>query len=795
MNRFGLGLVLLLSLLAGCAAPSWSPDGRDSVAIADLSDFGPRHKGGFGQHGIAITQVLNSLGITSGGVYTLPSLSSLGATLENVVAEGNTTGTTDLEIGTGAELVFQDTPDLFAGRFQAGGARFGTATGLSDGTLSSAALGARQATTDVATAAMELTGPDAIADSTATNKTGSAVHIVAGRGTSYITVTDYASAGTNTIVITTGIAGVSSATTLTNGTEFTAATSDEVTAGLIATAITDASIGLTAAATGDVVNLTLATTTSGFLLAETGASWTVTNGTDGEVTVGDPTGGDTFRVQGTTDLTIADGILLGASGSPTANVYSTNGDPNTGVYFPGADQVGLAAAGSQQLIMSSGTAKFGRWGNPTSFAITLSGETAAGVTDRDATPALLSSGGGTGAGADGYISFSIPLAGASGTSLQSKIESLRITPGVVDVNASTDGGGDGILRLAALGARAASSDVATVDLLLTGMDSVSDSTASNLTGSDVRIAPGSGTRWVEIIDFTQVGDTITVTVDGSDTVLTENTDFNGETSDDVTATNLAVAIDAISGVSASATLAVVNVTLDVGTYQLVLAETGVLATVTNSADGAVVIDHLGEQTALKVGSGVQATPAITFGDEGSGHMSTVNGTRILTVVNSAVILDVRAGLVRLGASVDMEVVDDGRVVFGVGLDRFIQGEAVALVDDAATEFVAIQSALGDAGGVVITYTCKLTDATGVRATKTGTLTVATLDGAAGVTVTVDDDGQIAEESGTTTWAFAVDNTDDGDLEITCQTTTDLSPTAITITWTANGSGDITLAAP
>lgn len=64
---------------------------------------------------------------------------------------------------------------------------------------------------------------------------------------------------------------------------------------------------------------------------------------------------------------------------------------------------------------------------------------------------------------------------------------------------------------------------------------------------------------VTITDYTQLG-TDVITVNG--TALTEGTDWNAATSNDVTATNLAAAIDALSGYSASASGAVVTIITD-----------------------------------------------------------------------------------------------------------------------------------------------------------------------------------------------------------------------------------------
>lgn len=56
------------------------------------------------------------------------------------------------------------------------------------------------------------------------------------------------------------------------------------------------------------------------------------------------------------------------------------------------------------------------------------------------------------------------------------------------------------------------------------------------------------------------GDTLTVTIDDVANVLTEGVDFNAATNNDTTAGNIATAIDALDGVSASAAAAVVTIT-------------------------------------------------------------------------------------------------------------------------------------------------------------------------------------------------------------------------------------------
>jgi predicted RecA/RadA family phage recombinase len=67
---------------------------------------------------------------------------------------------------------------------------------------------------------------------------------------------------------------------------------------------------------------------------------------------------------------------------------------------------------------------------------------------------------------------------------------------------------------------------------------------------------------LQVLDFTQLGTddaTVTVTINGVATVLTEGTDWTASVSDDSTATSLAAAIDALTGVTAAAVTDTVTV--------------------------------------------------------------------------------------------------------------------------------------------------------------------------------------------------------------------------------------------
>ncbi|MBN2204302.1 MAG: DUF2190 family protein [Thermoleophilia bacterium] len=72
---------------------------------------------------------------------------------------------------------------------------------------------------------------------------------------------------------------------------------------------------------------------------------------------------------------------------------------------------------------------------------------------------------------------------------------------------------------------------------------------------------------LQVLDYAQLHtdhSTVTVTINGTAHVLTEGTDWTSETSDDVAATNLAAAIDALVGAAASATTDTVTVVPSTG---------------------------------------------------------------------------------------------------------------------------------------------------------------------------------------------------------------------------------------
>lgn len=140
---------------------------------------------------------------------------------------------------------------------------------------------------------------------------------------------------------------------------------------------------------------------------------------------------------------------------------------------------------------------------------------------------------------------------------------------------------------------APSTDAAPDDLVIHSASAYPQGTQ---TASDLILAGGLDEKYVTVDDYSLGStDTVTLTINGADTTLTEGTDFDCLTDNATCAAALATAIDAVSGVAAAAVSAVVYLEPDqCGTYNLNTAVAdggvdGVFATATNGTDGSVIL--------------------------------------------------------------------------------------------------------------------------------------------------------------------------------------------------------------
>ncbi|GAH49039.1 unnamed protein product, partial [marine sediment metagenome] len=78
--------------------------------------------------------------------------------------------------------------------------------------------------------------------------------------------------------------------------------------------------------------------------------------------------------------------------------------------------------------------------------------------------------------------------------------------------------------------------------------------------TEVSIDSGDAKATIEIVDYSALAlDTVTVTINATAHVLTEGTDWNRGASNTAAASSLAAAIDALEGVSASSSAAIVTI--------------------------------------------------------------------------------------------------------------------------------------------------------------------------------------------------------------------------------------------
>ena len=123
----------------------------------------------------------------------------------------------------------------------------------------------------------------------------------------------------------------------------------------------------------------------------------------------------------------------------------------------------------------------------------------------------------------------------------------------IDNGVGTDGelqtwedGTDDLLVKGTINGFPATTDALPIVLALTGADTWAQATGANRVGGNLRVGPGIGTRQIVCSDRTLTDtDTVTLTIDGSATVLVESTDFDceGEASEDACCLNLGAAID------------------------------------------------------------------------------------------------------------------------------------------------------------------------------------------------------------------------------------------------------------
>lgn len=201
------------------------------------------------------------------------------------------------------------------------------------------------------------------------------------------------------------------------------------------------------------------------------------------------------------------------------------------------------------------------------------------------------------------------------------------TSGQVYINGVLQGGSSySYLWSGGISMLAPTTDVAPDPLLLRGANAFPGATV-NTAGANTLLAGGIGKRILTVIAYdhgSMAGSTVTITVNGTATVLTEGAgeEWLAATSNSSTATSLAAAVSTVSGVSAAAGPAAVLITPAPATYSLTIAKSAADAgmTATSGTDGApYVINKLGF-------SDVGAAPDVGFARSAAGVMKVTDGS-------------------------------------------------------------------------------------------------------------------------------------------------------------------------
>ena len=172
---------------------------------------------------------------------------------------------------------------------------------------------------------------------------------------------------------------------------------------------------------------------------------------------------------------------------------------------------------------------------------------------------------------------------------------------------STTGGLTGNLKLTCTScptviyAPSATSDVLPGTVMIRAAGAYPTATGANLLGGDLMLRGGPGARTITVTNYAiAAGDTVPMQITVANgamttTNLVAGADFQCITSNNACATNLAAAIDALAGVSATASAAVVSIVPDV-TSMLALVGTiadgaadGVFASATQAEDGQILV--------------------------------------------------------------------------------------------------------------------------------------------------------------------------------------------------------------
>lgn len=360
--------------------------------------------------------------------------------------------------------------------------------------------------------------------------------------------------------------------------------------------------------------------------------------------------------------------------------------------------------------------------------------------------------------ASGVITYGAPTAGVKASGTVTVVDYLKailtaatgaITYGAPDNGDTVIVNGVTLTKVAAAPGAGEFSNIAELEALVeavTDVNSSENGTVVSITaatagaaGNAITLALGGGnTGTMAISGATLTGgyDNLTVTVNG--TALVQGTDFTAETSNDVTATNLAVAAAALANVTAAAVGAVVTITADdegttANAYNLLTSSTAAAtvsaATLAGGVDGDTIDVNGTVLTCVASGAGAgEFTSAATLATlvNAIAAINAANASGVITVKADAAGAAGNAITLTLGVGNTGTMAVSGATLTG-GVDATYTDAAQLVDGDESTPnevdaVITVANIAGASAGLTVTPQTSLDASTWVDRTATAAIT-------------------------------------------------------------------------